>query len=283
MRGATRASIGWIAVGALGLGACSGAVLSNLPLDRIPVESIARLGAAGLPIGPEKEREIGAGIAATVAGRYPLLEDEVLTRYVNLVGHAVAEHSRRRGEVRFVFGVLDTDEVNAFAAPGGYLLVTRGALDAMRSEAELAAVLAHEIAHVDRKHVLEEIRRSAVVQSLRDEGMLSGAVLDRVAEVGTSALFTGLQVSDEMEADSLALVYTAAAGYRGAAYADFLERLAAMEGGGSVEWLRELRFTHPPTSLRLVAVRRQLAVYESGVGVEGAERFRRHLPGRPGG
>jgi beta-barrel assembly-enhancing protease len=271
----------WVAATALGLGACSGATLSSLPLDRLPVESLARLGASGLPIGAEKEREIGAGIAATVAGRYPLLEDPALTRYVNLVGQAVAGSSARRGEVHFVFGVLDTEEVNAFAAPGGYVLITRGALLALRSEAELAAVLAHEVAHVDAKHVLEEIRRSAVVQSLRDEGMLSGAVLDRVAEVGSSALFTGLRVVDELEADSLALVYAGAAGYRAGAYAEFLDRLATLEGGGTVEWLRELRFTHPPTSERLRAVRRQLATPGATGGVEAGERFRRHVPAGP--
>jgi hypothetical protein len=181
-----------VAVAALVLGGCAAA------LEHVPMDSLARLGRAALPIGPEKEQEIGFGIAATVAGRYPLVQDTALQHYVNRVGHAVAMHSVRAGEVAFRFGVLDTDDVNAFAAPGGYVFITRGSLALMSSEAELAGVLAHEIGHVDQSHVLDEIRRSSLVQTARDESQLSGAMLDHISGFAGSLLFTGLSRADEI-------------------------------------------------------------------------------------
>jgi beta-barrel assembly-enhancing protease len=265
---------GWLrtcalASAALWLAACSGG------LPNLSVESLTRVGASALPIGPEKEMEIGFGIAAVLAGRFPLTEDEALLEYVNLVGRTVAEQSPRRHEVAFRFGVVETDDVNAFAAPGGFILITRGALALMDDEAALAGVLAHEIAHVDEKHVLEEIRRSSVVQSARDEGVLVGPVLDQISELGGSLLFTGLSRSDEMEADSLALIYVGAAGYRADGLVRFLERIGgeAADGGR----LRELTATHPSVSDRLAALRRQLQARDRDptAGVTGEERFRR--------
>lgn len=228
--------------------ACSGTIPG--------LEGLGRIGQAALPIGPEAETEIGFGIAATVAGRYRVLQDPDLTRYVNLVGHTVAQQSIRPADIRFHFGVLDTPEVNAFAAPGGYIFVTRGALARMGSEAELAGVLGHEVAHVDETHVLDEIRRSSVFASVQDEAQLSGALLDQLSEVGGSLLFTGLSREDELEADSLGILYAAASGYRPDGLILFLERLAAND---PVPALREWAATHPNEQERLTALRRQIA------------------------
>lgn len=267
-RGTGRPSTWILASVALSLAACSGG------LPNLSVESLSRMGASALPIGPEKETEIGFGIAAVIAGRFPLTEDEGLLEYVNLVGRTVAEQSPRRHEVAFRFGVVETDDVNAFAAPGGFILITRGALSRMDDEAVLAGVLAHEVAHVDEKHVLEEIRRSSVVQSARDEGVLVGPVLDRISELGGSLLFTGLSRSDELEADSLALIYAGAAGYRADGLVRFLERLDGEEAGEGR--LRELTATHPAVPDRLAALRRQLQSRgsDAAAGVTGEERFR---------
>ena len=254
----------------LGLGGCAGVTAAGL-MD---------VGAAAMPIGPEKEREIGFGIAATVAGRYQLLDDPELTEYVNLVGQAVAQQSIRGGEVEFRFGVLDTEDVNAFAAPGGFILVTRGALSLMESEADLAGVLAHEVAHVDQSHVLDEIRRSSVMKTASDQSQLAGALLDAVAELGTSMLFTGLSREDEMEADSLGLLYATATGYRPSGLASFLRRLVEAEGGehaGVAEW----KATHPSTAERLEALEAQMARLgiDPASGQAVRERFRAHVDG----
>jgi predicted Zn-dependent protease len=236
---------------------------------------LGRIGAAALvPIGVGKEREIGFGIAATVAGRYKLADDPALNQYVSLVGAAVAEQSTRVGEVPFAFGVLDTDDVNAFAAPGGWIFVTRGALALMQSEAELAGVLAHEIAHVDQKHVLEDIRRSDVMSTATDEAALSGPLLDQISALGATMLFTGLAREDEVEADSIGVVYASGVGYRPDGMLQFLQHLeqsASVQAGGVREWVA----THPPTAERIEALRRSMA--SAGVqpqgGVGGEQRF----------
>lgn len=255
---------------------------SQLPsLEGVPgaetAQAVGRVAAAAMPISTEKEVEIGRTVAGTVAGREPLLLQEELTRYVELVGHVVAAQSVRRGEIAFRFGVLDSDEVNAYAAPGGYIFVTRGTLALLQSEAELAAVLAHEVAHVDARHVIEEIRKGDVIRTARDEAELSGAVLDRVAGMGSSLLFTGLSRRDELEADSLGVVYLAGAGYRADAFLDFLSRVKAAEGdpdtGGR---LRELQATHPPSGDRIRALERIVSDLPAGSreGVDLQERYR---------
>jgi beta-barrel assembly-enhancing protease len=251
-------------------------------LQNIGAEGLVNIGAAALPIGPEKEGEIGFGIAATVAGRYPLVDDAALNRYVNLVGQAVAQQSIRHGEVPFRFGVLDTKDVNAFAAPGGYVFVTRGALGLMGSEADLAGVLAHEVAHVDQKHVLDEIRRSSVMRSVQEESQLDGALLDQIAELGGSLLFTGLSREDEMEADSLGVLYATATGYQAAGLVRFLERLVEAEGA-EAEGLKEWTATHPSTVERLEVLRRQLeaAGIEPEAGQAVVDRFRRYVAAPP--
>lgn len=258
----------------------TGCTAQQLPrLSSLTVESLGRIGASALPIGPEKEREIGSGIAATVIGRYGLVEDPELNRYVNLVGQTIAQEASRRSEVEYRFGVLATDDVNAFAAPGGYVLVTRGALALMSSEAELAGVLAHEVGHVDQQHVLTEIRRASVLQTTKDESNLRGPLLDQVTNLGTSALFTGLGRGDEMEADSLGALYAAAAGYRPDGLATFLARLETNPAGGSLyARLREIRATHPPAAERIEALRRQLPALGTSAGSDAAQRFRRFVP-----
>jgi beta-barrel assembly-enhancing protease len=266
----------------LTLAACSGMPAGSLPGN---LGTLVNLGGAAMPIGVETEREIGLGIAAIVAGRYPILDDAELTRYVTLVGRTVAEQSTRAGEIEFVFGVLDTDEVNAFAAPGGYILVTRGALAAMESEAELAAVLAHEIAHVDEKQVLNEIRRSNVFGAVRSEANLTGPILDQIAGAGAGLLFTGLSRGDELAADSIGLIYTAATGYRADALVGFLARLQQADTTAAGGRLAELRSTHPALADRIAALRRQAAATGTGAGagVEARERFRRRVGSAGGG
>lgn len=265
--------------------AVTGCAAAGLPELEIPegVRTAGRLARQAMPIGVEKEREIGFGIAATVAGRYGVVDDPELTRYVNLVGQAVAQQSPRYGEIPFRFAVLDTDDVNAFAAPGGYVFVTRGALALMESEAELAGVLAHEVGHVDEKHVLDEVRRSGVLQQARDEAEISGEVLNRLSDVGTGLLFTGLSREDEMQADTVGTLYAATTGYRGDGLLRFLRHLreAAAEGSaGMREWLA----THPSTEERITALESYVA--RRGIDPEAGalvrERFRRQV-GQVGG
>ncbi len=113
----------------------------------------------------EEETRIGRQIAGDLLGAVPLVRDDKLQRYVNLVGDWVALQSGRN-DVTWHFGVLDTEDINAFAAPGGYIFVTKGLYKRLNNEAELAGVLAHEIAHVTMKHHLKVLKQSSLIGAL---------------------------------------------------------------------------------------------------------------------
>ncbi|MBA2565306.1 MAG: M48 family metalloprotease [Gemmatimonadetes bacterium] len=223
-----------------------------------------------LPIETPEEVRIGRGIAATLAGYYTLARDSALTDYVTLVGLAVAE-ADPRSDIRYRFGVLDSDAVNALSAPGGYVFVTRGALALMEDEAELAGVLAHEVAHVNRRHVVREIQKRART-SLGAEATQAaldadGAVFDQVVGLGTNVLFLGLSRDDELEADSLGVAYAAAAGYDPAGLARFVTKLRANE---AKPFLAALKATHPKPDVRLATIERSAKATGRATG-EGAE------------
>ena len=240
-------------------------------LDRVrQVASVAR---TLLPISTEKEIEIGRGIAATIAGRFPVSNDAALTRYVNLVGLTVASQAPR-GDITYRFAVLETPIVNAYAAPGGYVFITKGSLGLMRTEAELAGVLAHEVGHVNRRHVIEQIRKSDTMREVKSTLDLRGSALDRVVGTGTDALFTGLSRGDELEADSLGIEYAWSAGYDPGGLAAFIGRLDQHAGEGPVS---EFFATHPRPNERVD--RLNSIAQREGLrgGVVLAERYRESI------
>ncbi len=185
----------------------------------------------------EAEITFGRELAARILGNYPLLKDDAVSRYVNLVGRGIALYSGRP-ELTFYFGVLDSDEVNAFAAPGGYIFITKAALMNMDNEAQLAAVLGHEVAHVVEKHVIRELKiRSAKgsvaggITSLISgtTGSVKGA-LEKALENATEILFKkGYKIEDEIEADRTGMLIISAAGYDPLALKVFLTQVRQFE------------------------------------------------------
>jgi beta-barrel assembly-enhancing protease len=226
-----------------------------------------------LPIDASKEIEIGRGIAATVAGRYTMSTDSALNEYVNLVGLVVAGEAPRT-DIAYRFAVLETPDVNAFAAPGGYIFITRGSLNLIESEAELAGVLAHELGHVNRRHVIEQIRKADVMREIRETSGIVGKDLDLVVGEGSNVLFTGLSRGDEEEADSLALEYVASAGYATTGLQTFVTRLAERSSEGR---LSELMSTHPRPEDRRKNIERMITRLGSG-GEVLADRYRVFVP-----
>jgi predicted Zn-dependent protease len=194
------------------------------------------------------------------------------------VGTIVAQQSPRYGEVPFTFAVLDTDEINAFATPGGYIFVTRGALGVMEREAELAGVLAHEVAHVDQKHVLSQIQRMNMISGAASEALPSGPVLDQLIGKLTSLLFMGVGREAELESDSIGQVYAAKAGYRPDGLATFVRRLVA-DTPARRGALASMRVTHPPAQERVDALVRQAAAegLQPSSGQLLADRYRAHV------
>jgi predicted Zn-dependent protease len=274
-RAALAGRAGSIVIAAVFLAGLAQPAAAQDPLDRLGrlLGGAARIVRTMLPISTDKEVEIGRGIAATIAGRYPIVRDSVLTLYVNLVGLTVAGEAPRP-DVTYRFAVLETPDVNAFAAPGGYIFVTRGALALMESEAELAGVLAHEVGHVNRRHVIEGIRKSDLMQSVRDESGISGTTLDRAVGQGANAIFSGYSREDESEADSLGVEYAAGAGYDPHGLPTFVSHLNRHAGEGP---LAEMFATHEAPDARLARLTRIIARDSLRGGVTLAERFAAHL------
>lgn len=183
---------------------------------------------ATTPWTPEQENEIGQAAAAKIIHVFPLYENEPETRYVNLVAATVAQFGKR--SLNYHVAILDTPIAWACAMPGGYVFVTRGALEKMKDESELAGTLAHEVAHVDARH-LESIIRSKKLTGLAvDEGMsrVPYNVLNGIAnELVTQALTSNYGPDKENDADKKGTDFAAQAGYAPAGLKSFLETLAA--------------------------------------------------------
>lgn len=204
------------------------------------------------------EIEFGREVAARIIGRYGLYQNTAVTKYVNLVGKVVAM-SANRPELEFRFGVLNTDQVNAYAAPGGYVFVTRGALGKMQDEAELATALAHEIVHVAQRHVVKELNiKGADGSAASGLARLIGGGTDsaRVAfsqtvDKALDILFKdGYKREDEVEADQNAVILSAAAGYDPGGLVRYFTRLSAVKGAQT----EILDKTHPSYAARIAAL-----------------------------
>ncbi len=165
---------------------------------------------------PAEEARIGQQIAGNLLGAAPLVRDDGLQRYVNRVGRWVALQGERP-DLAWHFGVIESDDLNAFAAPGGYIFLTKGLYRKLKSEAELAGVLGHEIGHVIRKHHLKLLQKSQGIAAL---GGFLGKKLKNENEVvqnlignGAEVVARGLDKDAEYEADRIGVVLSARAGY----------------------------------------------------------------------
>jgi predicted Zn-dependent protease len=206
------------------------------------------------PVDDKGEAEIGNGVAANLLGAVPPVQDEKLQAYVNQVGLWLALQTER-ADLPWRFSVLDSDSVNAFAAPGGYVFITRGLLLHMRSEAELAGVLAHEISHVLKRHHLQAIQKNALTGIAADFASMtvgskeSSEVMQKAIGAGTELFARGLDKGDEYEADRMGVVIAARAGYDPYALLAVLQTLDAMNPQDSS--LALMFKTHPAPGQRL--------------------------------
>ena len=162
----------------------------------------------------DDEVRSGDTIAATVLGAAPVWRNAKVQSYVNLVGRNLARQVERK-DVTWRFAVLDTPSVNAMAFPGGIVVVTRGLYRLLASEDELAGVLAHEIAHVDRKHQWKVIQKQKLI-AMAGEAVTKGnsdRTAQLVTDLGTRLIARGLDKQSEFEADRDGVVIAARAGY----------------------------------------------------------------------
>jgi predicted Zn-dependent protease len=243
-------------------------LLSGCKTIQLDTDMIRRVASASgkaiRPISEEEEYYVGRAVAASLLSSYPLLKNTKLTGYVNSIGQTIALHSDKPfTHGGYHFAVLDSDEINAFACPGGTILITKGMLKSVRNEDELAAVLAHEIAHISHRDGISAISKSRWTEALtiigsetarasgsRDLSRLANILEGSIDDVLKTLVVNGYGRTQEREADKKALSYLAKAGYAPSSFKDFLERL--VEQGGSSEG--GILKTHPATSDRITNV-----------------------------
>ncbi|HXW06103.1 MAG TPA: M48 family metalloprotease [Vicinamibacterales bacterium] len=186
-------------------------------------------------ITDQEERAIGEEVSARIVDEFGVFQDAAVARYVSLVGGVLAQVSARPG-LAWEFIVLDTDGVNAFAAPGGLVHVTRGLLGLMENEAELAGVLAHEIVHVTEKHTVNSIQKGGLVQFGTDEVSASGGLTQSLASKIAQAAYDNVlnnrfDRGDEGEADEIGVQLANKVGYAPNGLSSALAKLAERNAG----------------------------------------------------
>jgi Putative Zn-dependent protease, contains TPR repeats len=213
----------------------------------------------------QTECTVGESLALDSMQRFGKpVNNEALQKYVNLVGNAVARNSRR-STIPYRFVVLDSPVQNAFAAPGGIVFISRGLLNILDNEAELAAVLAHEVGHVAEKHALKSIRRAQFLQGAASitaatmKGSKGQQFESMIGDMQSTLFDKGLDQGMEFEADQAALETTYRTGYDPSAMTTVLEKLKRQEATAvkSGSWFS----THPPLDERLARVAAGLKKY----------------------
>ena len=202
---------------------------------------------------PSKDEEIALGreITGSLLGAAPLIKDEKLQQYVNKVGRWVASQSER-DNLPWKFGVIDSADLNAFAAPGGYILITKGLYQKLQNEAQLASVLGHEIAHVVKKHQLKVLQKQQLLNvgsSWLKEKLGKSKLADKAIGTGAEISARGLDKDAEFEADRMGMVLAARAGYDAFALAEVLQTISQTNKSDSSVAL--LFKTHPAPDERL--------------------------------
>lgn len=230
-------------------------------------------------ITEEEEYYIGRSVAAMVLSRYPVYQNAALTQYVNTVGNAVALFSDRPEIFAgYHFLVLDTEEVNALAAPGGLIFVTKGLLRRCRDEETLGLILAHEVGHVAAKHGLQAIKKSRLTDAFMFLGttavqrfgpqevaqltaMFEGVLSDIVEQL----VVRGYDRASEYEADGLAVKFGARTGYEPGSILRFLKTMVGDKSTASGKgWFK----THPSPEDRIGSATKAIAALGSAPKIE---------------
>src|ERR1700729_3755699 len=210
----------------------------------------------------EKEIALGKQLASEVERQAKIINDPVIAEYVNRVGQNLVRNSDAK--VPFTIKVIDSEEVNAFALPGGFFFVNSGLILKADNEAELAGVMAHEIGHVAARHGTKQATRGEIAQlgmiPLIFMGGWTGYGLYQAASVLVPVTFLKFSRAMESEADLLGLEYMYKAGYDPTAFVDFFEKIETLEKRkpGTVA---KVFSTHPPTDARIQAAQKNIQEY----------------------
>ena len=218
---------------------------------------------ADLKLSEKDERQLGEKISAMLTDRFGVYQDKEVTKYVSLVGSVLAQASKRPS-LQWEFIVLDTDGVNAYAAPGGLVHITRGALGLIKSEAELAGVLGHEITHVTEKHTVGAIEKARRAELLTDAGSqlagtsgITAQVIEALAGLGYDVLYENrYDRKDEIESDTVGTSLANKVGYKPDGMITFLQKIADRNKGAKQP--NGLYASHPLIEDRVKAIEKTI-------------------------
>ncbi len=228
-----------------------------------------------------EETQLGAEVSQRIRARYGVVQNQAVHRYVALVGGALAQVSSRP-ELAWKFIVLDTDAVNAFAAPGGFVHITKGALANLTTESELAGVLGHEIIHVTDKHTIRAIQKGKLVQMGADETVAgNSALLGKLADKAYEIVDSGFGRGDELESDEKGIVLANAVGYAPTGMNGFLNMLMERNKATASTSRNGLFASHPETKERVDKMNKQIASAKLTSTATVGERYAATIPFKP--
>lgn len=230
-------------------------------------------------INEHDERVLGEQVSAKLVQKYGVVQDADLTKYVSLVGLSLAKSSSRPNlDWRFI--VLDTDGVNAFAAPGGLVHITRGLLGLIKTESELAGALGHEVTHVTEKHTVRAIEKQKLAQegtsSFASNGGLTQAALGRLANFAyENVLNNSFSRSDEGEADQKGERLASGLGYDPHGLPNVLKKIDARNSGNDDR--NGLFASHPETKDRIAKLEQEITSEKLGGTATVEARYKQHV------
>lgn len=241
-------------------------------------------------ITPEQEYYIGRAVAGTVLTTYKPFDLEQANAYLNVLGQTVAQFSAKPETFGgYHFLLLDTDEVNAFAAPGGLILISRGMVRCCKNEDELVAVLAHEVSHVEHQHGLKSIRKGRLTSALTTLGSAAGQTLGgaelaqvtaafegSITDITSTMMNSGYSRTTEYEADKGAVAIMQRLGYNPAALLSMLEQMEQHLKGDAHGFGK----THPAPSARVAELKKVIGtVPPPQPSAVRLERFQKQMKG----
>lgn len=217
-------------------------------------------------ISDEEEVAIGKEVDAEVRSTEKIYGDAQWQSYLNEVGQKIVKVCDRQ-EIEYHFAVIESDQINAFATPGGYVYFYTGILSLMDNEAEMAAVMAHEISHVVARHSVQHLQKALGIQILASValGEKSAGTIGQITGVLAGLWLNGYGRTYELQADEYGVFYMKEAGYNPDGSRTMFKKLAELSGGGEQGWFEKLTSTHPDTQERLAKIDAQIAAMPRSV------------------
>jgi predicted Zn-dependent protease len=230
-------------------------------------------------VTPKEERQLGEVVSLKLREHFGVYQTQAVTKYVTLVGTTLAQASKLP-DLDWQFIVLDTDGVNAYAAPGGLVHITRGLLGLMKSESELAGVLGHEITHITNHHTVDAIKQAKGISMTADVASSGSSLRDKfIAEFAAKAfnkIFEGeFSQSDENHADEIGIQLANKVGYAPNGMVEVLKKIDARNGGR--EERNGMFASHPAIKDRIASLEKQIKTEKLTASATADARYKQYV------